>query len=367
MDVHDVKNTYSPSYVLETICHLVPMSESGGWKRYMYEDDSRPSLCASDEQKRIKDHKGRVISPFGEDSTDVIGFVQHHFACTFLEAMEMISGDKATSKREHEHKPQLRKQARLPSYTVRDLNAWRDNLQANRLDYLVERKISPEYAYKIKLGYRLKQERDVVSLDDGSRIEVQSGWRFVFPYFYGVPTFDLWRITQRLDTDRAIEALNNMSTGVKENLFRTFGEEKRVLDNVWRSKYLHLGPYRYPFQYWQVRSYQNGQWKMDPHELVFNTEGQIDSINLHEYTGRPSVSSKKVFSCNADVVIIVRDNDQAGIDHSERIEKSMENVGQKTLILTPFDEFNDVNDMARAGALKDWLRTNNLPVKGKTS
>jgi len=361
LTAQDVKEKYPVTFVLESIIGLHPVSSKGRWKRYQY-GDGRPALVAADDVGVIIDHHGLPISPWGEPKTDCIGIVQTHFGVDFLEAMRIITGEDFSTDFKLE-KPAVPKMADKPKYPLHLIMKWAKDLQSKRKDYLIERRITPEYAWKIKLGYRFKEEQGSVEIADGKWFPVQSGWRFVIPTMRTKPIYELKRVSQRLDTDLAKKSFHTMSDKAQKSLVERMGSEDKVIDMLWRSKYIQRGPSIETFQEWQVKAWDGKKFDYPAGEVLFVSEGEFNAINLHEFTGQASIATKKAVVHNMNEVVIVRDNDDAGEEIAENTRQQFSITGVPIKVLRPFDGFNDVNDMAKADVLPQWLAENNLPRK----
>ena len=359
INTKDLKSKYPPSYVLENVIGLKQSgSRRSTWIRYQY-DSGRPALVCNDSTGVIVDHKGQAISPDGGNTTDIIGFVQKHFGISFRSAVEKITGEQVP---EDYQIPEPEPPAK-PDYSLRTLKIWNNNLLKYGQQFLMDRMISEEYAKMSLLGYRYKVEKGMVELGDG-KFPLMSGWRIVFPTFRTKPKYNLIRINQRLDIAKARATYEKMDVKTK-TLLSKLGDVDDVIDTLWRDKYLSKGSPIEPYHGWMIKKWNGEEWEYPRLQTMLICEGEIDAINLYEATGLPSIPSKKVFVSGAESVIIIGDNDEDGDGQkiAERTAFEFNRVGQESTIVFPYAEFKDVNDMARAGVLKDWLSENHIQTR----
>lgn len=358
IDTNKLKCDYPPSYVLESVVGLNQVGGSGEWKRYDY-GSGRPALVCNDSTGYIVDHHKTPISPDGGNSTDVIGFVQTHYGVDFMDAVGIISSANPSEYNVEELQPP--KPVEKPSYPISKLREWNRNLLSMGMHFLEERCISESYAKMAMLGYRYKRESGKLKLESGKKFNIMDGWRVVFPTVRTKPRYDLIRINQRLDSFRATQTLRNMDQKTLD-LLSELGDEKDIIDALWRDKYLSKGPLNEPFQSWTIKRWNGVTWWYPHMEILLITEGEIDAINLFESSG-PAVPAKKALVNNAEMIVVVGDNGGDGPTIANSTLESFVSIGQEARIVYPYPEYKDVNDMTRAGVIHQWLKENNLPIK----
>jgi hypothetical protein len=362
IDTASLKRDYLPSDVLENLVGLTRVGGSAGWNRYRY-GNGRPGLVCNDSTGTIFEHHNMPIEPGGGSKTDVIGFVQAHFGTTFIGAVDMITGQSPSDSKGREFaEPKLPEK---PPFSIKQLRQWNISLLTMGEQFLTDRMISKDYAKQCMLGYRYKSEYGSITLKNGKKFRHMSGWRVVFPTLRTVPKYDLIRVNERLDTLAAKKTLHLMPEPIIASLAHIGGEDD-VIKKIWGAKYLSLGSPVEPFQGWLIKKWNGANYYYPRIPLLYVTEGEIDSINLYEASA-PSIPAKKAVVNGADRVVIVQDNGGDGPKIAEKTFASYKSIGQEVEIMSPYEGMKDINDMARAGILNDWLIEHNLPAKRKTS
>lgn len=355
-------------YEAAEIAGLRPASGSNGRTRRYYhpfDESKRPCIVAYDDTNMIHDFSGTA---WDHETLDPVGLIMEMHRIGFWDAVEMIGVDR----------PRVEPKILEPIDDIHKSKLdfgllYRTSRQVKyALPYLRSRYVSPLYSRFIRAGYwknctvGARDHRIMRITEHGEVIydKAHAVNRITLPNFYTKPRKNMLAIYMRLDQADAKRRFKKLSPKYIGSVVRGLYQkgkpptEDELIKTIYGAKYITMGNGKAPFQRWQFVVWGYGRWIsiQQPVGMIF--ESQFDAINAYELLGVPAMAARPYSDLGKDtagteMLYIVRDNDDAGLGHANRLKDML---GERSRIVSPYPEFKDFGEMVQAGIHKQWFK-----------
>lgn len=302
---------------------------------------------------------------------DMIDLVEQSQGMSFRDALEWIAGPDAT-----EYVPKAKPVRPAAVKTPEERAAYKQwftqkarhglTNQEGSMSYWHSRGLSAATVNHFQLGLSIFNGREY-QMATGQVLSKVRFFRYTIPWYYGE---EIIGVKTRLAYDLAKETIAGINPELLDRIKLDLelrgkpNDIDNLIDALAGPRYLGYGETgKKTFNINALVDRTEGGFERKDLPVVFVVEGEIDAMTLHEY-GIPAVVMKGVERvafglAKAWHVVVVRDNDNAGLEYQLYVmDHSLRVQGQTIFPARPNTAYKDINEMHVANPVetKRWVR-----------
>lgn len=356
--------------VLENLLRLTPASQGGTplYRCPFHNDVNHPSLVVYTQRNTCRCLAGCQISDNGNPYASTIDVVMKAYNISLQDAVTMLVGESSWS-------PPKKKERTAP--TPKSDRFFNNILTATKTihraeTYLRERRIGMPFAQRVKLGAITYQSKEFITTPKHILPSLPAQ-RIIVPYLRGGNVYSFVSRLDMMDARMLLMSMDEVYWQAAEEAGYTEWEDVAafVFGSRYRSYPLSTSNTLYMEELF--RRQRDGKIIQPHFEVAFLMEGQFDVLSMIEHGKLPAGATagyNKVpeITSNVETIIWVLDADPLTVDTvtgevtspalrvCDRVRTLCGRTeGVNWLSVYPASGCKDVNDMAKAGVLQDWL------------